>query len=277
MRRYLFALALVFAANGNCVEIIVDGFTDCERANDGRPVCISAATGSYQIVTESFFRDFSARRSYAAGETGFLNAPLESPRLIRAQLVNPADVFASASQSVVFIVTVSTAGGYYGQGSGVVVKPQIIVTNCHVLKGANDVGVFFQNEFYSAPKVLDSQIDRDLCLVQVPGLPAPAIRVGTTTVLRVGQKVLAIGAPHGFDLGLDLTLTEGLISSLRRQQHEEFPIIQTSAPISPGSSGGALLTSDGLLIGITTAGHNSAQNINFAVPVDWVKDFPAAR
>ena len=110
MRRYLFAWALVFAANGNCVGIVVDRFTDCETANDGRPVCVSAATGGYQRVADTFSRDFTARRSYTAGETGFLNAPLEAPRLIRAQLANPADVFASASRSVVFIVTVSTAG-----------------------------------------------------------------------------------------------------------------------------------------------------------------------
>ena len=277
MRRIISALALVTAVNGFCDEIVVDGFTDCERADDGRPVCISAATGSYQVVTEAFFRNYTARRSYTPAEPKFLSTPQELAPQISARTMSPADVFASASRSVVFIVTVVPTGGYYGQGSGVVVKPEIIVTNCHVLKGANEVGVFYHSDLYAAPKVLDSQLERDLCLLHVPGLPAPAIPVGTTAVLRVGQAVLAIGAPHGFDLGLDLTLSEGLISSLRRQAHERFPIIQTSAPISPGSSGGALLTSDGLLIGITTAGHGTAQNINFALPIDWIREFPAAR
>lgn len=188
-----------------------------------------------------------------------------------------ADVYAEASRSVVFIVTVSQRGGFYGQGSGVVVGEHTVVTNCHVLKGADEVGALYGGEFYAAPKVLDSHIARDLCVLEVPRLPAPAIRFGSTTALRVGQRVLAIGAPHGFDLGVELTLSEGLISSLRRQPGEGHPIIQTSAPISPGSSGGALLTEDGRLIGITTAVHRQGQNLNFAVPVDWVREFPSAR
>jgi len=194
---------------------------------------------------------------------------------VRVQAVTVADVCERASLSVVIIVAVAQQQDFIGQGRGVVVSSDVVLTNCHVLKGANDVGVYYHDQVYAAPKVLDSNVSRDLCLVSVPGLAAPAIQVGSTASLRVGEKVLAIGAPHGFDLGAELTLSEGLISSLRRNGGS-FPIIQTSAPISPGSSGGALLDDQGTLIGIPTAGHATGQNLNFAVPIDWARDFPAA-
>ena len=188
-----------------------------------------------------------------------------------------ADVYAQSSRSVVVIVAGTQQTGRYAQGSGVVINPAIVVTNCHVLKTAQEVSVVYDEAIYPAPRVLDSNIDRDLCVLEVPGLPAPAIALGSTVALRVGEKVLAIGAPHGVDLGVDLSLSEGLISSLRRTANEAYPIIQTSAPISQGSSGGALLDRNGGLIGITTAVHKSGQNLNFAVPVDWVREFPAAQ
>lgn len=80
----------------------------------------------------------------------------------------------------------------------------------------------------------------------MPGLDAPAAVLGRVANLRVGQKVDAIGSPRG----LDLTLSDGLVSSLR--ETPDGPQIQTSAPISPGSSGGGLFTEDGQLVGIVT-------------------------
>lgn len=180
--------------------------------------------------------------------------------------MSPEAVFETASKSVVTIVAVDSRGQAIGLGSGVVVRPQLLTTNCHVLKNADAAAVMYQGQRYAA-KVVDSMVDRDLCLLSVEGLPAQVVQTGSTNNVRVGQKVFALGAPHG----LELTFSEGMISSLR--QTKDSPIIQTTAPISPGSSGGALLSKDGTLIGITTMQMIQGQNLNFAIPVDWVWEF----
>jgi len=217
------------------------------------------------------------RRTYTVALLlGALATPPGAPAARDTPFVelSAADVFAGASASVVFIVTESLTGEYVGQGSGVVIRPGVVVTNCHVLRGAKDVGALHRDTFYPAPRVIDSNIGRDLCLLAVPALPAAQIRTGSSTALRVGQKVFAIGAPYGLDLGVELTLSEGLVSALRRHARDAYPMIQTSAPMSPGSSGGALLAGDGSLIGITSFQHGAGQNLNFAVPVEWVLEFP---
>lgn len=107
---------------------------------------------------------------------------------------------------------------------------------------------------------------RDLCVLDVPGLNAVPARFGSTRALRVGQQVYAVGSPQG----LELTLSGGLISALRRTTEE--PLIQTDAALSPGPTGGGLFSEDGNLIGITTFGIIGGQNLNFAVPVEWIRD-----
>ena len=186
------------------------------------------------------------------------------PQQIINTPISPEEVFETVSQSVVTIVAVDAHGRAIGLGSGVVVRPRLVTTNCHVLRNAD--AVMYQERRYGA-KVVDSMVDRDLCLLSVDGLQAPVVQTGSTNDIRVGQKVFALGAPHG----LELTFSEGMISSLRKTT--DSPIIQTTAPISPGSSGGALLSKDGTLIGITTMQMIQGQNLNFAIPVDWVWDF----
>jgi len=187
--------------------------------------------------------------------------------LCDARAEDPAEtVFSQASQSVVTVLAFDRQREPIGLGSGVVIARERVVTNCHVLATADAVSVVYQENGTEAT-VVDSMVNRDLCLLAVVGLPAPAISLGTSADLRVGQRVFALGAPHG----LELTFSEGMISSLRLEGKDY--IIQTSAPISPGSSGGALLSREGQLIGITTLQHATGQNLNFAVPVDWVKQF----
>ena len=103
-----------------------------------------------------------------------------------------------------------------------------------------------------------------------PGVSAPAVPLASDAVV-VGQTVYALGAPAG----LELTLSAGLVSALRLDDAERLTAIQTSAAISPGSSGGGLFDDQGRLIGITTAfiGGNT-QNLNLALPVSMVRELP---
>jgi len=86
--------------------------------------------------------------------------------------------------------------------------------------------------------------------------------------LRVGMRVYAVGAPRR----LEQTISDGLLSALRRGDAGELQLVQTSAPISPGSSGGGLFDAHGRLIGITTSGLKESQNLNFAMPARWISD-----
>jgi hypothetical protein len=170
------------------------------------------------------------------------------------------DVFSKVSKSIAQIRATGNDRG--AQGSGVVIDSGVVVTNCHVVADASQIAVKVGGEVYDARiKVADREFD--LCSLSVDGLTAPAVFVASGE-WRVGQRVFAIGSPYG----LDLTLSEGLISSLRETSRGN--LIQTTAPISPGSSGGGLFNTSGQLIGIVTFQHRSGQNLNFAVPAAWI-------
>lgn len=188
-----------------------------------------------------------------------------------ALALTPAEIFAKVSPSVWRIRAYDKEGLPMSQGSAVVIAPETLVTNCHVLRKAARLSVVRDNVTMGA--TLDLwDIPRDVCQVKVRNLTAPAVAMGDMSRLAVGQNVYALGSPQG----LELTLSAGLLSSLRRDDAQRLVMIQTSAPISPGSSGGGLFDDEGRLIGLTTmmAAGTNAQNLNFALPADWIRELP---
>ena len=173
------------------------------------------------------------------------------------------DLFALLAPSTAMVLAPNKAKGRISQGSGVVIDQGTLITNCHVTEDATDIEVRIGGESYAA-RVNVADHEFDLCRLSVPGLSAPAVQIGSVNAVRTGQKVLALGAPKG----LELSFSEGIVASLR--EVDEGTIIQTTAPISPGSSGGGLFTASGELIGIITRTHRFGQNLNFAVPADWI-------
>src|SRR5208283_1045453 len=105
--------------------------------------------------------------------------------------------------------------------------------------------------------------DKDLRLLTASGLEAKPARLGKAGSLKAGDPVYAVGAPQG----LELSLSEGIVSQLRGGPP---PLIQTTVAISPGSSGGGLFNAEGELVGITTFYLKEGQNLNFALPVEWI-------
>jgi len=138
-----------------------------------------------------------------------------------------------------------------------------VVTACHVAKGGVKLAAKVGEAILPATIQLADEA-LDLCRLRVPGLHAPAVVIGSVGSLRPGQTVYAIGAPAG----LELTISQGIVSALRKV--DEGTVIQTSTPISPGSSGGGLFDISGRLVGITTFQHRYGQNLNFALPADWI-------
>ena len=163
-----------------------------------------------------------------------------------------------------------------GTGSGFLLNPDgEILTNNHVVQGATQLTVKLADQKEYKAKVLGTDPRSDLALIKIePGRKLPSLRLGDSDGLVVGQKVIAIGNPFGFEG----TLTTGIVSSLGRSiQTEENRrlegMIQTDAAINPGNSGGPLLDSRGSVIGINTAIYGAQGNIGigFATPINRAK------
>ena len=170
------------------------------------------------------------------------------------------EVFKKASPSVVFLVAIE-GEDRAAQGSGVVVDRHTVVTNWHVVKSGRILAVKSASGEVSPAVLIAEDEDRDLAVLRVLGAKLTPTRARAKG-LAVGQTVFAIGAPEG----LELTLSQGIVSQLRKL--EGGTLIQTSAPISHGSSGGGLFDDRGELMGITTLSIQKGQSLNFAIPAE---------
>ncbi|MFQ5434218.1 MAG: S1C family serine protease [Anaerolineae bacterium] len=193
-----------------------------------------------------------------------------------------ANLYDRASPSVVHITSQVVTMNFFfgpmpseGAGSGFVFdEAGHIVTNNHVIEGAESIEVTFSDETRLAAQVVGADPRNDLAVIQIDGDLPPGVTpltLGDSTQLRVGQRAIAIGNPFG----LDRTLTTGVVSALGRPLQTDnnviFNVIQTDAAINPGNSGGPLLDSRGQVIGVNTAVRQNAEGIGFAVPVETVK------
>lgn len=163
-----------------------------------------------------------------------------------------------------------------GQGSGVIVDAQkgLVLTNWHVLNGADEVLVMLHDKRTFPAKILGGDPPTDVALLQIPAESLKAMPLGNSDKLNVGDYVLAIGNPFG----LSQTVTSGIVSALGRSElgiegYEDF--IQTDASINPGNSGGALINLKGELVGINTAilGPNGTNvGLGFAIPISMAEN-----
>jgi serine protease Do len=197
------------------------------------------------------------------------NADIPPPPLVAVSTAPPPgsdaeSVFNAVSASVARIAVFDRDAEQIGVGSGVVVGEDAMITNCHVAKNGASFSIKVGGATYNNATLSMADEEYDLCKLRIPGLAAMPVRVHGVKDLRTGQKVFAIGAPQG----LELTISDGIVSSLREVPNGT--VIQTTAPISPGSSGGGLFDSTGRLVGIMTFQHRFGQNLNFAVPADWI-------
>ena len=204
-------------------------------------------------------------------------------RVVEREEVPARAISAPGSQSVVEIAqrvrpaiaqvrVVGTAGD--GSGSGVLFRSDgHLLTNFHVVDGASSIKVLLDNGRELSAHVVGSDPDSDVAVVKIDGGPFPVASLGSAAELKVGQPAIAIGSPLGLAGGPSVTV--GVVSALHRRLNTRsgpslLDMIQTDAPISPGSSGGALLDAGGAVIGLTTAvaTTDGAQGLGFATPVD---------
>ena len=190
-----------------------------------------------------------------------------------AHALTPAEVFEKVAPSVWAVRGLDGEKRPLSFGSGVVIGPGTIVTNCHILAKARSIEVR-RDKLSHAATLEHPDAERDLCILRVPGLAAPAVEIADLSSLRVGSRAYVVGNPER----LALTLSEGMISGLGSDD-ARLPPIQTSAPMSPGLSGGGLFDELGRLVGVTTLSvvgrERLAQNLNFALPAEWIREVPA--
>jgi S1-C subfamily serine protease len=199
------------------------------------------------------------------------------------------------------VVNVTTdvyqADGSSGQGVGtgfIVREDGVIVTNCHVVEGGSRLTVFLSDKDrteYEA-RLIGADCLNDLAVLDIDAEGLPTVPLGSSQDLRLGQRVVALGYALGLEGGP--TVTTGIISSLDRTIEAQDPncqacevqntpggpvpvrtypsVIQTDAAINPGNSGGPLVDMQGRVVGINSAGNGNAENIGFAIKIDFVRD-----
>jgi len=196
--------------------------------------------------------------------TGTLNTTPDN-----RSVLTPSQVFNKVKDSVVVVKTFNAKGKNTTLGSGVMLPSGKIGTNCHVVENGVSFQVGGGNKFVSAT-LWGGDEDKDICLLEASGLTAKPAQLGQATRLKVGEPVYAVGSPQG----LELSLSNGIVSQLRGGPP---PLIQTTAAISQGSSGGGLFDAAGRLVGFTTLYIDGGQSLNFAMPVEWANEIQAGK
>lgn len=162
----------------------------------------------------------------------------------------------------------------HGEGSGFIVRADgIVLTNAHVVEDAQQVIVKLTDKREFTAKVLGSDKPSDVAVLKVEAKNLPTVRLGHDSSIRVGQWVVAIGAPFGFDN----SVTAGIVSAKQRALPAGgyVPFIQTDVPINPGNSGGPLFNLQGEVVGINSqiySGTGGYQGLSFAIPIDVAMD-----
>ena len=186
----------------------------------------------------------------AFGQTGLTTAQI-------AKRVSPA----------VVVIQGKTDSGHI-LGSGFIISNDgNIVTNLHVIKDMKTASVQLANsDTFDSFSVLATDERRDLAIIQIAGFALSGLEFGNSDVLTIGEPLVIVGSP----LGLGGTVTAGILSSVR-DSGDGFKVLQTDAAVNPGNSGGPLLNNKGQAIGVVTFQLRSAQGLNFAIPINYVR------
>lgn len=250
-----------------------------------------AALGStlYVLPQTSFFENTPLYKSIAQNSTTNGTPYDFHPTSVATQegALTVSDIAKKVGPAVVGVSTKSIAGTDFfgrsqvaeGMGSGMILNEDgYVLTNNHVIEGAQSVKVIFNNGKEVNAKVVNSDPSHDVAVVKITDdVKMPGIaELGTSSTLQIGESVVAIGNPLGKEfLG---SVTSGIVSAVNRNLGEkDIPYIQTDAAINNGNSGGPLLNSKGQVIGINTAkidttGTNNVDGMGFAIPIDLIKD-----
>ncbi len=176
------------------------------------------------------------------------------------------EIFSSVNDAIVVVEAYDFDGSKSKQGSGVIIKDKgILLTNFHVFAGNEKIKLKHIDKEVKFTEIIGFDVEKDILVLKIDEGDFPQIKVGNTSDLKVGSKVYAIGSP----MGLENTLSEGLVSGFRKfDNKKDMEYVQISAALSHGSSGGAVLNANGELIGISSMGITNGENLNFAIKIE---------
>jgi tetratricopeptide (TPR) repeat protein len=192
-----------------------------------------------------------------------------------ATLLRPApsfsdgnDIYRRNSPAVVVMIALDSLKRPMSQGSGFIVREDgAVVTNYHVINLADDIKVAVGGRIRNTAGVLYADPENDFAIVKLEEGKYPFVILGDADSLQVGERIFVIGSPRG----LENTISEGLLSGIRRVDSAR-KVLQMTAPISPGSSGGPVFNEKGEVVGIATFLIEDNQNLNFALPINLAKE-----
>jgi S1-C subfamily serine protease len=217
-----------------------------------------------------------------SGSSTATRAPVQQEQVGGGTTTESGDIAGILAKDVPAVVAITTDGGPglgrggSGAATGFVIDPQgIVVTNDHVVDSARSIAVTTSDGRRLTARVLGEDASSDLAVLKADATGLPAIELGDSTQVQVGDDVVAIG--NALDLDGGLSVTRGIVSGLNREIPTDNGtlrgLIQTDAAINPGNSGGPLVDSAGRVIGINTAiaNPNTAQNVGFVIPISQAR------
>ena len=238
-------------------------------------IAIAAGTAGGAIAGhEATSTNPSAATTSPAANGGFNTTSASSSPAVKTDV---SDLISKTLPGVVSI-SVQLDGGQAAGTGFIITSDGEIATNAHVVADATKIDVAFSDGTSASAKVLGVDRTDDLAVIKVDKTGLTALPLGNSTDLRIGEPVVAIG--NALALTGGPTATEGIVSALDRTidtndgEHLTH-LVQTDAAINPGNSGGPLLTLDGNVVGINSAGSQDAQNIGFAIAIDTAKPIVA--
>jgi len=191
--------------------------------------------------------------------------PTEQPTATKPASTSrtPAEIAALSTPSVVSVRTDHSLGtGFVVAGNG------LVASNLHVIAGNAKITVTLaDHREYDVVEIFSGDRQHDLVIMRIEAQKLPALSLGDSDAIHPGDAIVAIGHP----LGLEDTVSNGLVSAIRKLD-DDLTVLQISAPIAPGSSGGPIFNDRGEVIGVATAIMMGGQNLNFGVPITYVKE-----
>lgn len=223
----------------------------------------------YNIGGNNYFklRDLSGHLGFGVDYSAVSSLAIVNTMPQEQRELSAEEIYARCTAAVFFIEVYDAQGSAIKTGSGFFVdRDGVAVTNYHVISGADSAAVqLIDGRVFPVSGVYAWNADEDWAVLQIEGEDFDALTVGAKNTALGGSTIYTIGSP----LGLQNTLSVGIISNPNRLE-DGVSYIQISAPISQGSSGGALLNKYGEVIGITSAGYEDGQNLNLALPMSYV-------
>lgn len=229
--------------------------------------CIIALSISSLTVGAFTLDRLAPLASFSTAQAAQQSTPSAAAPASTSSATTVAEVVRRSRDAVVQMVVLDANGKELGLGSGFLISDDgKIVTNYHVIKGAHTaIAKLANGAFFPVDGVLASDQKKDLALLKVSGRNLPHLQLADSNAVQVGDHVVAIGSP----LGLEGTVSDGIISAIREDSGDTW--IQTTAPASPGNSGGPLLDLNTNVVGVVSMGMTHGQNLNFAIPSATVK------